>query len=360
MGDAIGHYQCVGPDGTPNSDEQFRTQDSKADCLYSGNKVSTLALFGQEIGYHYQCAMTFSNANPDWASWETPWFMTASNPPGEQYNWQDWKNCANPGDRCAPGERRQLIITTQLWPTSEDGNGALGQCAQGHYNEYAVKLAQNLIAAGLGDSIIRIQPEGNDTADTEDLPSDGPDGWPTTQEEQEWARCWADEAAAMKLVPGAHFLTEWTINAYWRPIPLSDWYPGDNVVDIIGIDAYESGLPPSITSEPQAWNRVYTQADGIATLQYFATVHGKPISFSEWGLSYPGSPDYGLGDDPAYVNDMAGVVQTTPFAYQSYFLAHDSAAALLGPSFSGSASLIAYVVHFGGGGDTTGNPTVTP
>jgi hypothetical protein len=356
----VGPYTCVGPDGTPNTSQQFRTQDSKANCIYTSNNVSTLVRFGELTHYHYRCAVTFANTNTQWASWEVPWFTTQGHPIAEYYNWQDWKNCAYPGDRCAAGEKRQLIITLELWPSSEDGNDPLSQCARGNYNQHAVNLATNLVSDGLGDSIIRLQHEGNATGDVDDLPTDGPGGWPTRQEELEWALCWSNEARAMKSVPEAHFLTDWTINAYWRPIPLADWYPGDSAVDVIGIDAYESGLPSGITSEPSAWDRVYSQADGIRTVQQFAALHGKPVSFPEWGLSFRGSPDFGLGDDPIYVDAMAFVLHGGQFAYQSYFLNHDSAAVLLGQDFSGSDSLTRYIAHFGGIGDTRGNPTVTP
>ncbi len=356
-GDSVSQYQCVGPDGSTDTSEQFETQDSKADCLYAANNVSTLAAFGNRIGYRFRCALTFSNTNQQWTSWETPWFTTAGHPSAEYFNWQDWKNCANPDDPCAPGERRQLIITTQLWPSSEDGSGPLAKCAQGDYNWYALALGKNLVNDGLGDSIIRLQQEGNDTADPGDLPSDGVDGWPTTQEELEWAACWSNEALAMKAVPGAHFLMDWTVNAYWRPIPLADWYPGDRAVDIIGIDAYDSGLPAGITSEPAAWIRLTTQADGIDTVQQFAAQHGKPLSFPEWGLAYPGSPDYGLGDDPLYIDNIAAVVRLFPFAYQSYFLNGDSGALLDGLA---PASALRYIAHFGGAGDTTGAPTIVP
>ncbi len=356
-GDNVNQYECVGPDGSPGTSEQFATQDSKADCLYADNDVSTLVAFSEKVGYGFRCAMTFSNDNQDWTSWETPWFTTAGQPAAEYFNWQDWKNCMNPDDPCVSGERRQLIITTQLWPSSEEGDDPLEKCSEGAYNWYAVALAVNLVDDGLGDSIIRIQPEGNDTSRPEDLPGDGVDGRPTTQEEQEWASCWSKEALSMKAVPGAQFLMDWTINPYWRPIPLSAWYPGDRVVDIIGIDAYESGLPASITSEPAAWARIYAQPNGISTAQQFAAQHGKPMSFSEWGLGDLGPPDYGLGDDPVYIDNMAVVVRLLPFAYQSYFLSGDAGALLDGLA---PASLTSYVAHFGGAGDTTGNPTIVP
>jgi hypothetical protein len=357
-GDSVTHVECVGPDGSSQTSEEFETPDSKANCLYPANSVLTLAGFGQRVGYGFRCAVLFATGSSQWSDWESPWFTKAAHPPAEYLDWQDWKNCANPYDACRSGEKRQLVVTIQLWPSSQDSSDPLSQCSQGKYNQHAVNLATNLIRGGLGDSIIRLQQEGNDTSSAGDLPGDGLDGAPTAQEEQQWTRCWSNEAAAMKLTPGSHFRMDWTVNAYWRPLALADWYPGDGVVDIIGIDAYDGGLPASVTSEPAAWNRIYTQADGIHDVQQFAAFHGKPMSFSEWGLGYRGSPDYGLGDDPVYIANMAAMVRLVPFAYQSYFLNGDSGALL--DATPATASLWMYVAHFGGAGDAAGSPTVTP
>ncbi len=43
----------------------------------------------------------------------------------------------------------------------------------------------------------------------------------------------------MRSVPGASFRFDWTINAGYRPIPFNDYYPGNDVVDIIGMDVYD-------------------------------------------------------------------------------------------------------------------------
>lgn len=355
-GDGVSTYRCVGPDGSTGTSGRFTTLDAKADCLYGANNVSTLASFGARVGHRFQCAMVFANANSQWANWETPWFTSAGHPSAENFNWQDWKNCVNRDDPCVSGERRQLIITTELWPDSEDGDDPLVRCSQGAYNSHAASFATNLVNDGLGNSVIRIEQEGNGTSSSEDLPSDGADGLPTTREEREWARCWRKEALAMKRVPGAHFLMDWTVNAGFRPIPPASWYPGDRAVDIIGIDAYEIGLG-GITSEPAAWKKIFTQADGIRSIQRFAAEHGKPMSFPEWGLGDAGAPDHGLGDDPVYIDNIAAIVRVTRFAYQAYFLHLDAGALLDGGA---PLSLARYIAHFGGGGDTTGHPTILP
>jgi hypothetical protein len=54
---------------------------------------------------------------------------------------------------------------------------------------------------------------------------------------------------------------------------------GDDVVDIVGIDAYDAGVP----SGRSRWSSVYGQPDGIQTVLRFAAAHGKPMSIPECG-----------------------------------------------------------------------------
>jgi beta-mannanase len=175
----------------------------------------------------------------------------------------------------------------------------------------------------------------------------------TTNEELDlWRQFWRRTVIAMRSVPGAHFLFDWCINAYWRPIPLTEWYPGDDVVNIIGIDAYDSGVPVG----ENRWHRIYTQRDGIRDVLQFAKDHGKPVSIPEWGLAPADTDTLGGGDDPAYVNGIASVVRNNPVAYQSYFYNGHSAIVL----DQSPLSLAAYRRHFGQTGDATGKPTITP
>jgi beta-mannanase len=141
-------------------------------------------------------------------------------------------------------------------------------------------------------------------------------------------------------VRGGHFLFDWCINAYYEPIPLADWYPGNNFVDIIGVDAYDSGVPDGANR----WSTIYNQPDGIKAVLRFAAAHGKPVSIPEWGLSPPGASGGG-GEDPSYIQGIASVVKNNPVAYQSYFYNNASATLLA----SSPLSLAAYRQSFGGG-----------
>src|SRR5439155_22479334 len=94
---------------------------------------------------------------------------------------------------------------------------------------------------------------------------------------------------------------------------------------------------------------------GIRDVLAFATAHNKPLSFPEWGVG-PADQALAGGDDPAYVDGIASVVQSNRVAYQAYFYAHQWGPQLAG----GPGSLAAYLRHFGPGGDATSDPAALP
>jgi Glycosyl hydrolase family 26 len=307
--------------------------DTKADCAYGANNVAVLDLFELMVGRVFDCALVFNNLMPDWAKWANPWFLTQ----GAPYNWADWVH--------APGPHRQLIISQNLFPLSLNGSDWRDAGAAGAYVEYARQLAENLVAAGLGDSVIRLAHEANDASSPYWIGST-PHDW------QLWREFWRRTVIAMRSVPGAHFLFDWCILEGGQPVPLRDWYPGDDVVNIIGIDVYDGGVPVGVNR----WQWLYTQPDGIRDVLRFANAHQKPVSFPEWGLEPADAQNLGGGDDPTYVNRLARVIRNNPVAYQSYFFNHQPALMLAGSPLS----LTAYRRHFGAGGDSVGAPTITP
>ncbi len=306
---------------------------ARADCVYSAESVDVLQAFERLVGRQINCGLVFNNAAADWSAWERPWFIVDKSP---ALDWGSWAT--------ARGTHRQLIISQNLFPSSLNGTDWLRAGAAGRFAAHARALARNLVAAGLGHSVIRLAHEANDTASPYSIGS-------TPRQWGLWRRFWRLTVLAMRSVPGAHFLFDWCVNAYWRPIPLSDWYPGDDVVDLIGIDAYDSGVPPGANR----WQRIYTQPDGIRDVLEFAAEHDKPVSLPEWGLMTPGPPNLGGGDDPAYVNGMARVVRENPVAYQAYFYNLTSSWLLR----TSPRSLAAYRRHFGPGGDSVGSGTIS-
>jgi hypothetical protein len=306
--------------------------NQKRVCVYDADYISQLAPFAAMVGRKtVDCAMVYTGS-PDWAGWVDPWFLHSGDP---DLNWAGWVQASPANDR------RQLIISQPLIPSDLAGTDWLDAGAAGAYTGYARQFAQNLVADGVGDAVIRLSWEMNGTWNIDSIGD-------TPAEYAKWVQFWRLTVKVMRSVPGAHFLFDWCPNNGVRAIPLADYYPGNDVVNIIGDDAYDAGIPAGQTDR---WNTVYNRLDGLSTIVAFAKAHHKPLSLPEWGVGVPDSANLAGGDDPSYVKGMASVVAENDVAFQTYFYAHEWATELQ----TGPQSLAAYTAAFGDNGYATGS-----
>jgi hypothetical protein len=89
-------------------------------------------------------------------------------------------------------------------------------------------------------------------------------------------------------------------------------YPGDDVVDFIGLDVYDFKYEGSAE---ERWNTFYLKAPfGLEWQKDFAYRHGKSMSYPEWGVG-------NFGDNPFFIQQMHGwfVENRNNIAYAAYF-----------------------------------------
>jgi len=89
-------------------------------------------------------------------------------------------------------------------------------------------------------------------------------------------------------------------------------YPGDDIVDIIGIDIYWRGASEITDTE---WTN--THRNVLEDHHAFATSRGKPVSYPEWGRSYRDTPEY-LARMKQWFDSLP-LEGPGSLAYQSYF-----------------------------------------
>jgi hypothetical protein len=90
-------------------------------------------------------------------------------------------------------------------------------------------------------------------------------------------------------------------------------YPGDSVVDIIGLDMYDGWVYPAgeeirtVAQQQTAWNSYRDQWDGLTGWRALAASHGKPLCYPEWGLQLwnVGGKYVGGGDNSLFITEMA-------------------------------------------------------
>ncbi|MBR1147013.1 glycoside hydrolase family 26 protein [Bradyrhizobium sp. AUGA SZCCT0431] len=128
----------------------------------------------------------------------------------------------------------------------------------------------------------------------------------------------ADYIAAFRRVVGIFRRHSDTFKYDWCPgwgtqdTPADQAYPGDDVVDYIGLDVYDFKLEGS---PEERWNTFYLKAPfGLEWHRDFAAKHGKPMSYPEWGVG-------NFGDNPYFIQQMHDwfVKHRNNIAYAAYF-----------------------------------------
>src|SRR5690606_38452290 len=105
-----------------------------------------------------------------------------------------------------------------------------------------------------------------------------------------WKAYWRRIVATMRSVDGQKFRFDFAPSRGRDAIGWTECYPGDDVVDIIGMDSYDQ--QPGESFEDQV-----KQPFGLQHQVDFARERGKPISYPEWGL-------FRRGDNVEYMRRM--------------------------------------------------------
>ena len=189
-----------------------------------------------------------------------------------------------------------------------DEPGSLRQGAQGAYDEHFRRLAQDLVSKRLGNTILRVGWEVNG------------DWYPWAAEEdpQAFGEYFRRIVRTIRSVPGTEGLRfDW--NPGLGPANVPDGsYPGDEYVDIIGMDIYDREFSSELADPAKRWEQMVNQPYGLAWQRDFAAAHGKPISFPEWGVSerHEGG---GKQDNPLFIRNMNEWIRSNNVEYHNYF-----------------------------------------
>jgi len=156
----------------------------------------------------------------------------------------------------------------------------LRQGAAGRFDHHFRALAERLVRLKVPDTVIVLGWEMNGTTYTHRC---GPDP-------QAWKTYWNRIVTAMRAVPGQRFRFDFAPSRGRDAVPWTQCYPGDDSVDIVGMDSYDQ--PAGVTFDEQV-NEPY----GLQAQVNFAKAHGKPVSYPEWGL-------FRNGDNAEYMRRM--------------------------------------------------------
>jgi hypothetical protein len=217
-----------------------------------------------------------------------------------------WADITGPSWLLNPYRDSGLVLEYSL-PLLPDGVGpdgapwTLDACANGSYDFRWATLGKNLVVAHLPATVVRPGWEFNGSWYR----------WGAAGKVASFVGCFRHVVTAMRAVAGSNFTFDWNPGLGLNAFPAEQAYPGAAYVDVIGVDIYDTSwtaYPPAsgVTAEAaqtSAWNWLLKGNHGLSFWSTFARDHSKPMSITEWGVTW--LPDgHGGGDDPAFVDRM--------------------------------------------------------
>jgi hypothetical protein len=169
----------------------------------------------------------------------------------------------------------------------------LHRSAAGEFDAHFQALGHELVAGGGEDTIIVLGWEMNSVNYSGRCAPD-----PAA-----WQADWRHLVSVLRSVPGQRFRFDYAPDRGPDAVPWTACYPGDDVVDVLGMDTYDQAPGRTFDEFVQGPLGLQAQAD-------FGALHHKPLSFPEWGL-------FRYGDDPAYVTSMLHWISTHDTLYET-------------------------------------------
>lgn len=227
-------------------------------------------------------------------------------------NRSNWEEISNPdiyGNISNKAQYKHVWVGMAMFP---DG-GSFGECNSGAYDGYFQQAGA--VYAGLNrDGIfVRLGWEANGNWYA----------WSIGDDVEGFKSCYRRLAGILKAAE-PRLKMEWNMNRdSHMDRSVADAYPGDDIVDVVGVDFYDQW--PSITNQAD-WDADYMREQnggpvGLGSWLAFAKAHGKPLAFPEWGVSGEGTGGTLGSNNPFYIAKMYEFFSTNAadIAYETYF-----------------------------------------
>ncbi|MFG2649057.1 glycoside hydrolase family 26 protein [Streptomyces sp. NPDC048436] len=192
-------------------------------------------------------------------------------------SWAQWRRAQ---------DDRLFVLNVPMLERNEDHVGdaevraQLRRGAAGEFDQHYRALAERLVKLKVPYTVVVLGWEMNGITYTHRC---GPDP-------EAWKTYWKRIITTMRSVPGQKFKFDFTPNRGRDATPWTRCYPGDDVVDIIGMDSYDQ--PEGMDFAEQV-----SEPYGLKEHVEFAKAHNKEISYPEWGL-------FRNGDNEEYMRKM--------------------------------------------------------
>ncbi|MBR1279661.1 glycoside hydrolase family 26 protein [Bradyrhizobium sp. AUGA SZCCT0283] len=193
-------------------------------------------------------------------------------------NWKDWIT--------------SIRWSIQLWspldkpirwtiPLFADG-GSLSEAAAGKYQDRYEQAARMLAQTRQSDSVIYVRTGEEFNGNW--MP------WSAAGHEHDFVKAFQNFVDAFRSVSN-RFRFEWNVNVRETRMNPADAYPGDDYVDVIGMDFYYN-TKWNPNDPIKAWDEMVNSQYGLRWLEEFASAHKKPTAYPEWGVNSDGAGPY--------------------------------------------------------------------
>lgn len=236
----------------------------------------------------------------------------------------NWANCISVADWAASlgwaKFRGFKCVAVPLCMGADAGGYDLAGAAAGTYNAKYRSLLTTIRSRNVGNLILRPGWEFN--GGWYGWGVNAPPSWTASAARAAlFVQAYRQFAAvAREVLPNA--LLDWNSAAGNYGVTTQSFYPGDDVVDIVGMDVYDVIDPDVAYTDAQRWNFHKTRTNGLDWLAAFAAAHKRPISIPEWGCGYKKatSGTANVSRDSAYfIQQMAAWIAGHNVFYANYF-----------------------------------------
>jgi hypothetical protein len=266
------------------------------------------AFLGMRAGTTVSYVLAFMLDNPTWPQFEQAILAAGTNSGVPGPSATAWAPLLG---------GRQLMLAV---PACCQGTTWADEASSANDTHWAA-LTQTLVSGGLGSCLLRIGREFTG-------------GWyrwsasTNTASGNYYQTCQAGYAHVVQVMKAAGFTGKFIWNPYLGQGTMGpstgaeNAYPGDSVVDWIGIDVYDgpdgtnypAGEVIRTPAQQQAvWNKLLTQWDGLEGWRNWAVGRNKPLCYPEYGLRLwnDGGVYKGGGDNAVFIREFAAWFQDT-------------------------------------------------
>jgi hypothetical protein len=270
-----------------------------------GCGIPAIGVYETFIGREVQMVVDFMIEEPtSWAEFENGSLTTTADV-------SVWQNVL--------GQRRLALgVPACCGASAGSGGKTWADEANGVNDAHWEALGNRLIDLGLGGALLRIGREFNANWYPWQVKEGG---------QASYIAGYSHVVTLLRGLPGAAFGFCWNPTSGQGNLTtegVESCYPGNGLVDEIGVDVYDwtqknsagteiypgNAAATTTAQQQQVFDILLTQADSLRTLYSLALSHAKPLSFPEWGLVLwkTGTEYLGGGDNAVFVRGMADLI----------------------------------------------------